>query len=91
VTTKSRPTTIDTALMKLKDKDPQAVIPAIVRSAHPVEDRRAELKEAGLTVHHIYRLRHGAAVEGTVANVLALAEKDWVTALWLDREVRTTG
>jgi len=89
VTTKNRPTTIDTALLDLKDKDPKAVIPAIIRSAHPVEDRRSELQEAGLTVLHIYRLRHGAAVEGTVVNVLSLAERDWVTALWLDREVRT--
>jgi hypothetical protein len=82
-------TKIEDALLSLAASDPQARVSVLVRTVEAAEPRRAEAEEAGLVVRRVLRLVPTLAVYGPVADVLALAERDWVQSLSLDREVRT--
>jgi len=79
------------ALLALYQAHPQAIAAAIVRSEGAAESHRAEVEVAGLTVRRVFRLVPALAVEGSVANLLALAEREWVTSVSLDRAVHTMG
>ena len=78
---------IDEGLMARWQADPQSITAAIVRTAEAAEAHRAEAELAGLTVRRVFRLVPALAVEGTVADVLALADRTWVLSVSLDREV----
>ena len=81
----------DEALLALYRAQPQATATAIVRTHAPAQPYRAEVEAAGLTVRRVFRLVPALAVEGSIANLLALAERQWVRSISLDREVHTMG
>ena len=83
----SRKGKIDQALVARWQADPQTIVSAIVRTVEAAEAHRAEVEAAGLAVRHVFRLLPGLAVEGKVADVLALADRPWVESISLDREV----
>jgi len=78
---------IDQALIARWQADPQATVSAIVRTVEAAEGYRTEVEAAGLAVRRVFRLLPGLAVEGKVADVLALADRPWVKSVSLDREV----
>lgn len=84
---KPRKDKIDQALTACWQTDPQADVSAIVRTVEAAEAHRAEVEAAGLAVRRVFRLLPGLAVEGKVADVLALADRPWVRSVSLDREV----
>jgi len=84
---KPRKDKIDQALVARWQADPEASVAAIVRTVGAAEAHRAEVEAAGLAVRHVFRLLPGLAVQGKVADVLALADRTWVESISLDREV----
>ena len=81
----------DEALLALYRAQPQAIAAAIVRTEGTAQTHRAAVEAAGLTVRRVFRLVPALAVEGPVADLLALAERQWVSSVSLDREVHTMG
>jgi len=82
---------IEDGLLALAVRDPQARVRALVRTVEAAGPHSADVEAAGLVVRRVLRLVPTLAVEGPVAGVLALAERDWVRSLSLDREVRAMG
>ncbi|HUW12473.1 MAG TPA: hypothetical protein VM537_22295 [Anaerolineae bacterium] len=79
------------ALLALYRARPQAIAAAIVRSEGEAQPHLAEVEAAGITVRRVFRLVPALAVEGVVADLLALAELQWVASISLDRELHTMG
>lgn len=78
---------VETTLLTLAEDQPQKRVRAIIRVAPPPSSRRAEAENSGLVVHQVFRLVPGLAVEGAAADVVGLADRDWVHSIDLDREV----
>ena len=78
---------IEKELLELWQSDPQATVRAIVRTKAAAASRRAEVEAAGITVRRLFRLVPSLAVRGRATDLVELAERSWVKAISLDRDV----
>ena len=80
-------TRLDPELHALVDRDPQAIIEAIITADGPIEALLAQLP-ASLVVQHTYRLIPGVAVSGPAGELERLAELAVVRSIEPVRTVR---
>lgn len=80
---------IDESLLACWRKDPQATVAALVRTVDAAEPHRSQAEASGLVVRRVLRLVPTLAVEGRVADVVALADQAWVKTISLDRQMHT--